>query len=179
MRSVKTIWKKSGVFVVLAMCSGLVHAQTPPQPGDNILDPESDKFIGEWRWVNGQDTLEISLKKGNIADPFGVGYRLDVLIGFHRYKKGNTVIESSYANISTDAADKKWTLLGGSDNDDAMVFSGRLKDISKNKSGNLRMVLNADRTQLTWELSNSEGVRIGEYDWGFTLPKQLTLHKVD
>ncbi|RAV27403.1 hypothetical protein, partial [Sinomicrobium soli] len=87
---------------------------------------------------------------------------------------------SSYADISTNAADRKWTLLGsGTDPNNPMVFSGRITDITKDKGGNLRMVLNADRTQLTWELSNSEGARIGDYDWGFTLPKQLTLHKVD
>ena len=51
-------------------------------------------------------------------------------------------------------------------------------DNPKNKLGRLVITINTAEDQLQWNLTNTEGLRIGSYDWNFTLPTQAILHKV-
>ena len=68
---------------------------TPPKPDGNITNNSLDKFIGTWVWINGTDTLKIVLKKENILLPFPENSRADFIIGFHIFKQGNDIVESS------------------------------------------------------------------------------------
>lgn len=59
------------------------------------------QFEGEWRYTNGIDTIRFYLKAHRIYSPqgdFGRIFVYDRLVGWHEYKRGNTVIESNYNN---------------------------------------------------------------------------------
>jgi len=61
-----------------------------------------NQFVGEWRYVNGNDTVRFYFKVLRYISE-GIGdydfklYR-DDLIGWHEYKQGNNIIESNYQN---------------------------------------------------------------------------------
>lgn len=165
-------------FAVIMAGNIIAQQPTPPQPNGNIINPSLDKFVGTWVWVSGNDTLRIILKKENILLPFPENSRADLLIGFHIYKKGNTVIESSISNSSSSYIDKQYTILGGNragiDNSE---ITCSIKNLSKNKSGELKLSINSSNSQLSWNLKNREGVKIGNYDYTFSYLLSLTLQK--
>ena len=51
------------------------------------------QYEGEWRYVNGQDTIRFYLRAHRTIDPDFIS---DALWGWLEYKKGNTIIESDY-----------------------------------------------------------------------------------
>ena len=57
------------------------------------------QFEGEWRYINGNDTVRVYLKTLRIYfSPIDLdgGLFRDDLIGWHEYKQGNNIIESNY-----------------------------------------------------------------------------------
>ncbi|MCU7617855.1 hypothetical protein NZ698_11650 [Chryseobacterium sp. PBS4-4] len=60
-----------------------------------------DKFIGTWKWTNGNETLVIVLKKEKVLDVWKEDTCEDVLIGFHKYTKNGIIIESTLENINS------------------------------------------------------------------------------
>ncbi len=59
------------------------------------------QFEGEWRYVNGVDTIKFYFRAHRNYSPqgdFGQISVYDRLIGWHEYKRGSTVIESNYSN---------------------------------------------------------------------------------
>jgi hypothetical protein len=159
-------------FLILSCFS--LKAQWP-KSGDNIVNNTLTKFTGTWQWTNGTDTVRIFLKKDNVICPGN--FKADFIVGFHLYKKGNTIIESSYDYTNTVHADKHSTILAGNDNGNN-TLTGTLKDLSKNKLVHLKLTLNFMKTKLQWQTENREGVHIGPYDYGFTLPRTITLKKL-
>ena len=151
--------------------------KSQPVPNGNILNPTLGKFEGTWQWANGTDTVRIVLRKENILLPFPENSRTDAIIGFHLYKRSNSTIEGSINHINTSHSDKLFTMLGTNDNSGDTLFCS-LKDISKNKFGSLNLVLKSGRNELKWTLRNREGVKIGPFDYGFTLPLSLVLRKL-
>lgn len=58
------------------------------------------KFEGNWKYVNGSDTIRITLRKHRIQYQIpdnGPVYIIDRLVGWHEYKRGINVIESNYS----------------------------------------------------------------------------------
>lgn len=163
----------------LISCSTIAQMPTPPQPNGNITNSSLDKFVGTWMWNNGTDTLKIVLKKENILLPFPENSRADAIVGFHIFKQGNNIVESSINYVNTVYADKKCTILGGNSVgfDNPNEIGGSLKNMAKNKLGQLKLVINSSLNQLSWTLKNREGVKIGNYDYTFSYSLSLTLHK--
>jgi hypothetical protein len=64
-----------------------------PEPGTFISNSDFEKFVGSWRWINGSDTITIKLKRQMVQPPGKGG--LEFVIGYHTYKKGNTIVENS------------------------------------------------------------------------------------
>jgi hypothetical protein len=160
--------------------SNRIIAQTLilPQPNGNITNSSLDKFVGTWMWTNGTDTLKIVFKKENILVPFLENSRADLLIGFHIYKQGTTVIESSIANSNTSFSDNLFTIIGGNRvGIDNLDIRCDIKDSAKNKVGALKLTMNTSQNQLFWTLENNEGLKIGPYDFTFSYPLSLTLNR--
>ena len=163
----------------LISCSTIAQMPTPPQPNGNITNSSIDKFIGTWVWSNGTETLTLVLKKENILLPFLENSRSDMIIGFHKFEQGNTIVESSISYVNTNYSDNHSTITGvnvvGVDNPNELICS--ITNIAKNKSGDLKLVINSSLNQLTWTLKNREGIKIGNYDFTFSYPRSLTLQK--
>lgn len=160
--------------IILVGLSNICTAQNIPQPGDNILNPGLDKFTGHWVFIDGTDTVKVFLKRENVLFPV-YNYRSDILIGFHLYKQGNNILESSYDNINTNYSTKLYTIFVGN-TDGGSTVAGTLKDLSKNKLLSLNLTINGTHNQIIWELEGL-GSYTGPHRPGFTLPKNLTLLK--
>lgn len=171
--------RKKSVFIFsFFLLSAIAKAQEAiiPQPNGNIVNNSLNKFSGIWVWADGADTVKILLRKENILLPFPENSRADAIVGFHIYKRGADTVESSIEYANSNYADKHSTILGGnSDENDTLNCS--LKDLSKNKLGSLTLILVNNQTQLKWELKNSEGVRLGNFVYAFTLPRSIILSK--
>jgi hypothetical protein len=163
----------------LISSSAIAQMPPPPQPNGNITNSSLDKFIGTWVWSNGTETLTLVLKKENILLAFVENSRADVIIGFHKFEQGNTIVESSISYVNTNFSDGHSTIIGGNREgfDNPYEITCKIKNIAKNKSGDLKLVMNSSLDQLSWTLENSEGIRIGNYDITFSYPRSLTLQK--
>ncbi len=167
------------LFIVLPM---LVTAQPVERLDVNkqIYNPGLAKFVGTWQWVSGIDTIKIVLKKEHISMEnviLNCNCGDDAIIGFHMYKKGNAIVESSIQYANTSYTAKKSTIIGRTSNVEDIKLNAWLTDITKNKSVVLKLTLNTDRTILTWHTDVIEGVKIGPYNPGFTLPRDIILTK--
>jgi len=150
-----------------------------PTAGSYQTNTTMGAFHGTWQWVNGTDTVKIYLYTKKVFSPLHGGYFDDCLIGWHIYKKGNTVIESSYSGINN--VDSR-TFLGSNLNEPSGVVEGIFKDLTKHKEGELTLTLNTAGNQLTWKLVNVSGLSIRKptdppYEPNFTLPKNMVLTK--
>ena len=163
----------------LISSSAIAQMPPPPQPNGNITNSSLDKFIGTWVWSNGTETLTLVLKKENILLPFPENSRAESIIGFHKFEQGNTIVESSISYVNTNFSDKHYTIIGGNREgfDNPNEITCKIKNIAKNKSGDLKLVMNSSLNQLSWTLDNREGIKIGNYDYTFSYPKSLTLQK--
>lgn len=173
--------KKTILLGITFLISCCTIAQTPtlPEPNGNIANPSLDKFIGTWVWSNGTESLTLVLKKENILLPFFENSRADVIIGFHMFKQGNAIVESSLSYVNTNYSDKRFTILAGNTVgvDNPNKIGGTIENTAKNKLGQLKLVINSSLDQLSWTLNNSEGVRIGKFDYTFSYPLSLILQK--
>lgn len=155
----------------------LAQQHDPPQAGDNFIDPALDKFVGTWIWSSGTDTVKIILKKENIQFS-GDSYRGDRIIGFHLYKRGTTIVESSIAHQNTNWAANKTTILAGTESD--FILTGTFRDLSLSKSVHLLITLNSSHNAIVLKMKEIPGLRHGVRPTTFntfTIPNNITLTK--
>lgn len=172
---------KKTIFILIVFCSLYSSAQLPPHPpGSYIINTNIDKFVGTWISISGTDTLTIVLHKEKIFFPNPLSYDQDMLIGWHRYVKNGQLIESSLQYVGDSYSNGHFTLFGTSENSTKVRFTTFI-DLSKNKiSDNLRLTIKGNQVpfpRAVWELKNSQGLKIGGYDFGFTVPQTLVLYK--
>lgn len=174
----KTI--KAFAFLLFIVCAKLSHAQAPA-PGSYVTNTTMSPFHGTWQWTSGTDTIRVYFATKKVYYPINGGYYWDKLCGWHLYKKGNTVISSSYASINNVNA-RTLTLGNEADGQNNKVW-GFIKDVPKNKDGELTLTLNTAQNQLTWKLENSPGIKVRKtnqpaYDWSFSFPENIVLTKL-
>ncbi len=152
-------------------------------------NPELDKFVGVWRWVNDSDTLEITLQKQIAITPF-TNKQCEVLTGWHRYIKDGVQQQSSYQYIgrnvnldnndpSTDLKNTMEATVYSTSSNRAFFYS--IWDLSLHKNFNLWLTLLPNSTtQATWVLKQPRGLYVGPegLNGGFLMPKNLVLTKV-
>ena len=152
-------------------------------------DQEIDKFVGVWRWVNGSDTMEITLQKQVFIMPF-TNFQSEIIVGWHRYIKNGGLQQSSYQYIGRDvnldfndnSVDAKTTLKGmtyRSNNREAFFYT--FWDLSLHKNFNLWLnLLPNSTTQATWVLKQPRGLYVGPEGLNgvFSMPKNLVLTKL-
>ncbi|MCC7378375.1 MAG: hypothetical protein IT255_03350 [Chitinophagaceae bacterium] len=175
----KKIISMVGLLIVFIQNSKAQSLPTLPSPGSYMTNNTMGAFHGTWQWVSGSDTVKLFLNTQKVWIDYAGGFYLDCLVGWHLYKKGNTVIESSYSNINNG---NTYTFMGGNENGPINKAEGALNDLTKHKEGDLTLTLNAANNELTWKLVNAEGVHIRRstdppFDYTFTLPKNMVLTK--
>ncbi|CAN5746921.1 hypothetical protein BH11BAC4_BH11BAC4_01730 [soil metagenome] len=150
-----------------------------PAPNSYEINNTLGAFHGTWQWVSGTDTVKIFLttKKVHIQED---NYDVDLLVGWHIYKKGSVVVESSYQHI--DNVNYRSITLW----DDGTAYStklqGGINDLTKYPKYNMLYVtLNSAHTQLTWRCTEWGGrvYSAGETvpAAGVTLPRNMVLVK--
>ncbi|MEI9956582.1 MAG: DUF6705 family protein [Ferruginibacter sp.] len=173
---------KKTVFILITfiLLFNRVNAQVIiPVAGSYYTNTTMNGFHGTWQWVPGIDTVKIYLHTEKIFFDMNGGFYKDCLIGWHMYKRGTTVVENRYtATNNIDAS----TFLGSNPNRVTTIVTGTFTDITKNKTGDLVLTLNATGNQMTWKLEDSEGIRVraagdAPFANGFTLPENMVLNK--
>lgn len=140
----------AGIF---AAFSNFTTAQVViPATGSYHINSTMSGFHGTWRWVQGFDTVRIFLDtKGVFFDSNG-GYHSDMLIGWHIYKRGNSIVESSFSSINIVNGS---TIMGSNESNTSNVVAGYFEDLSKRRAGEIKLTLDATATQITWELKTA------------------------
>ena len=103
------------IITILIFClitvTTQIKAQGPVQ-GSYIINNTMGAFHGTWLWTNGADTVRLYLVTKKVYCNVNGGFYWDCLVGWHLYKKGNTIIESSYSYINDIGLS---TILGGNE----------------------------------------------------------------
>lgn len=161
--------------------ANICHAQYP-NPGDNILNPNLDKFEGTWKFTSGSEEIIVQLKKVNYLSPNN--YHYDILMGVHSYKLNGVTIEDYLSNFNAIGQNQDGTIfIGNHPEDGANKIVGTMNDPLKHKQNYISITfIDAVTPQIQWTLHNLSGVHIqknGEppFDNSFTLPQTLTLLK--
>ena len=164
---------------LLSICSLLVYyfSLGQPTPGSYVTNSNVDQLVGTWKWISGQDVVEIKLQKVRHTV---VNYDEDILLGTHKYIQNGVEIQNSMAEYNNIQADhKKATVHIYNDNNSTTNFSGSLQDLTKNKLNELTLVLTTGSPPtLTWTLKTGEHVSVESgFQYGLTLPAQIVLVK--
>jgi hypothetical protein len=167
---------KTILLSICIFCFFNLNAQTPYPSGSYNSKPELDKFVGTWRWVSGHDTVEIHLFKQAIHYPEPLNYDVEALVGWHKYVKNGIVIETSLQFSGLPRTGGHSTILSW--NQSPTKTYGVFNDLTKGKRCDLYLnMINAANTQLNWTLKEPRGIRPTGFQYGFTLPTNLTLTK--
>lgn len=139
-------------------------------------DPDSDKFIGTWKWVSGSDSLILHLYKQAVHYPAPLNYDVENIIGWHKYVKNGIVTKSSIQYSGQPYLNGHSTIFAW--NQSPIKLYGTFEDISKNKECDLYLTMTDNTyTQLIWKIMEPRGLRPSGFQYGFTLPVNLTLLK--
>ncbi|MBZ4187679.1 DUF6705 family protein [Niabella beijingensis] len=171
--------KKIVLFFLGLLAASIVTYSQPPKPNSYIRNARLNRFVGTWIGNIGSDTIRfVLLKKKKVLMPLNTNVRVDLIVGFHSYTRGDSIIESSLEYSKTPYADKKFSISGiGKKESGRDIILGTITDITKGgKLFDLKLILNSKRKRMEVELANREGIHIG---WapGRTLPEKFILYK--
>jgi len=143
-----------------------------------------NKFEGNWKYVNGSDTVRINLRKHRFqySVPDGPVYIMDRLFGWHEYKTGGTIIESNYSfrNMQLpqmdfphgDSVSIFFSFALDACSDTTHMIIGRVTDYTyADELKHVWATLSSDGNTLYWKQEHREGFTPS----GMTLPKQFAL----
>ncbi len=171
------------VFLLTSLSITHLYAQTNfPKDGDNILNPNLDKFIGTWHWEDNGKSFTIILKKENIKPLIVQDIRADALIGFHKYSSNGVDIENTLQYSNTNYNDKKSSIITFGNSNIPNVIKIGISHSSKNKTVSADIeYIDANHIKII-NIENTPGLKINlpgkpPYDWSITLPKNIVLTK--
>ena len=151
----------------------------PPPNGSYVINNDINKFVGTWKYKNGNDIFIIKLIK--VKFDFK-DYFEDILIGSHEYIKNGVQVESSLDNFNLLPTNHKQRnvflhKVDATYSPDCVV--GLIKEITKNKFLTLQLTYISKATpELIWKSDLPEGVYTDpNFQLGHTLPKNLVLIK--
>jgi hypothetical protein len=174
------MFKKILFIAVLVNISLLLSAQYMPWlPGSYNSRPILNKFAGTWRWTQASDTFEIKMQMGVFHYGGELNCDVEQMFGWLRYVKNGVLQQSSYQYIGYPLTSGKVNFSIGNSNHQTKQF-GSYKDMVKNKHGEVFVtMLNNNYTSLKWLLRESRGIKSKpNFQWGFTVPTDLTLTRV-
>jgi hypothetical protein len=146
------------------------------------------QYQGEWRYINGQDTIRIYLRHHRDFSP-SFNSVSDKLYGWLEYKTGNTVIETTYPykdmllpyNYDSDSMtvnQRSIRLNLQQCNTTCSVLNGTIFDhLQSNEIHMVTAILNTNRTAILWKQTHSEWYGAISGATGMTLPKEFLLIK--
>jgi len=164
------------IIIIVLFITLKSFGQAPHPPCSFNSHPELDKFVGTWLWVLGTDTLELKLYKQAIHFPSPLDYEEECLVGWHRYVKNSNAVESSFQYAGQAFFGGNSTVFGW--NQSPIKLYGNLNDLTKDKHCDLYLTM-TDNTyvQMIWKLMESRGMKLPNFQYGFTLPTNLVLTK--
>jgi hypothetical protein len=170
------------VLIVLIFAANESKAQNSATNYDTCQ--YTAQYAGEWRYVNGNDTIRITLRyKRDYTMTFN--NLADKLYGWVEYKQGNTIIESTYQNrfmnlpYDSDSEPPNLTSIMLSHYKcyaNSFVLEGSIIDYHQAKeSHKVTATVNSTNTQMTWRQDFNEwhGAITGAH--GMTLPREFIL----
>lgn len=173
--------KKIFLIISLLTIKDSLSAQTVQYDTCSYLQ----QYSGEWRYVNGNDTIKIYLRfhRDYTNDP--KIYISDKLWGWLEYKSGSTVIESTYQNRFMALPYNRDDLPEGSYSIflhyplcgfNASKLTGYIIDIAQAREiKNVKATISLDKNTLTWNQEHKEGYGVFTSAYGMTLPKNFVL----
>ncbi len=144
------------------------------------------QYAGQWIYKNGSDTIRMTFRINRDYNP-SFNSLSDNLYGWIEYKRGNTIIESTYPyknmalpfNSSTQQADNISVQLRLYTCEPTnLVLRGGITDFHQSKEiHQVTATVNSTKTQMTWkqEFSEWHGAFTGAV--GMTLPREFVLVK--
>lgn len=147
-----------------------------------------NQYQGEWRYVNGQDTIRIFLRAHRDFSPSFNSVN-DNLYGWLEYKNGNTIIESTYPyknsilpyNYDSDSMlvnNRSIRLNLQQCNNNSLILVGTIFDhLQANEIHIVTATLNAAKTTMLWKQRHGEGYGFVTGATGMTLPREFLLIK--
>jgi hypothetical protein len=166
------------IFITFLLISNITKAQMP-SPGSYITNNTMGAFHGTWQWTSGTDTVKIYLETKKVYID-GDNYYIDLLVGWHLYKKGATVIESSFSNINN--VNVRTINLWDDGTPNSTKVQGTIDDLTRTpRYNNIYLTLNASQNQIIWRCTKS-----GQWGYapgqtippaGITLPINMLLIK--
>ena len=184
-------------IALLLNCSAFAQ-ETPlqlpkdyPKPGGYGKNVNLQKFVGKWQWQSGDTVFVIALEKIMLKSKLVAfkGYTEDAIIGWHEFRVGEKVIESSLKFEGGSFDDRTHTISGGlvyefnSHITENKLTVTSFRDLSKNKSGEATLeLLPGEKDKARWVLKEKEGIIFlfpGEtYDHTFTVPTNVVMERV-
>ncbi len=178
-------------IALLLNCSAFAQ-ETPlqlpkdyPKPGGYGKNVNLQKFVGKWQWQSGDTVFVIALEKIMLKSKLVAfkGYTEDAIIGWHEFRVGEKVVESSLKFEGDKKEDGTYTILGGNLQDVNKLTVTSFRDLSKNKSGDATLeLLPGEKDKARWVLKEKEGIIFlfpGEtYDHTFTVPTNVVMERV-
>jgi hypothetical protein len=165
---------------ILALTASAQVNLYPWQPNSYNVDPNLDKFVGTWRWVQATDTFEVKMQKGAVHLGGQLNCDVEEIFGWLRYVKNGVLQQSSYQYIGSTFNSGKVQFLAGYYNHPTKQF-GSFDDWVNNNYGELYLtMLNANYTQMRFQIKSSRGIRMmgsPPASIGFTVPKDVVLTK--
>ena len=178
-------------IALLLNCSAFAQ-ETPlqlpkdyPKPGGYGKNVNLQKFVGKWQWQSGDTifviVLEKYLHKSNLIA--FKGYSKDAIMGWHEFRVGEKVVESSLKFEGDKLEEGTYTILGGLIQDVNKLTVTSFHYLSKNKSGAATLeLLPGEKDKARWVLKEKEGIIFlfpGEtYDHTFTVPTNVVMERV-
>jgi hypothetical protein len=175
------------ISCVLIAFYGTTHAQVD---GEYRQVPGLDKYVGTWQWQSGDSVLTIKLAKAILnfkqymqqIGGDGPNATLDVLIGWHEFKIGGTVMQSSLSSENTlfDYNNINQTIVmgglyNGIDDEEGpyeLVSIPFFHDLTENVS------LKAGSFEMT-EPNQALLSLVGDREGKFSLPKKVLMTKIE
>jgi hypothetical protein len=169
------------IFIAIFLClSTAVNAQSS-------LCPALQQFGGEWRYVNGQDTIRVFLRSNDYIITGDGATVIAKLWGWHEYKQGNVTIESNYSNRfmtlptnSDDVVENSYSISLQMPQCDISQqrLIGEIDDITQcYESKVVTIIFNLAQTQLSWKQIHPTGFGFKTGCKGMTLPGNFVLTK--
>jgi hypothetical protein len=179
--------KQLSVISFFLLFIGCKVMSQKPQENTTYNDPYINKFVGNWIWISGTDTVKLKLQKKllKIVD-FNNSY-WERILGCHVYVKNGLLVESSMNQFDslqyyTNEHKIGSIRLARFQDDDTAYIGGFLKYISTNKGVVMDLTyLGGTPAQIRMKLSYKQGTTISvpgkPYIDGVTLPKDIILNK--
>ncbi len=164
------------VFILSLFIQNKLQAQFPYPVGSFTSHPELNKFVGDWKWGSGADSVILHLEKQFVHYPQPLNFDEELLVGWHKYIKNGTIVETSLQYSGLPYIGGHSSILAGMKS--PIKLYGSFREHTKSKKCDLYLtMINSSFTQMDWRLLESRGLKSQGFLYGFTLPVNIVLIK--